>query len=256
MKDMTRVLASARPLFLAGENGKAVLVLHGYNGYPGEMYELAEKINAAGYTVSVPRLPGHGTNGQDFLKTDHRAWYAHVRNEYLDLKSRFDEVSVAGLSMGGVLSLLIAEELDPDRIILLAPAMLIKSRIFYMIPVIRLFLKKMKRSWEPQPEESADRIVLGREYWSWYYSGTIASLLKLIKKAERGLGRISCPVFMMLTEKDGWVDPRAAELIEKGLNVHSEKVMLKNSPHVIVEGEEKETVFSACIDWLQKDMKA
>ena len=61
MKNETKVLRTALPLYLDGTNGKAVLIQHGYSGYPTEMYDLARRIHAEGYTVVVPRLPGHAT---------------------------------------------------------------------------------------------------------------------------------------------------------------------------------------------------
>ena len=68
MEKYTRVLKSALPLFLEGTNGKAVLVQHGFNGYPTEMYGLAHRLHDEGYTVVVPRLPGHATSLADFKK--------------------------------------------------------------------------------------------------------------------------------------------------------------------------------------------
>ncbi|MBI9108811.1 MAG: alpha/beta fold hydrolase [Spirochaetales bacterium] len=251
MKDNTKVLKSALPLYLEGDNKKAVLVLHGYNGYAGEMYELARRIHGEGYTVSVPRLPGHGTNGADFRKTNHRDWHSHAVNEYLNLKSRFDSVSVTGLSMGGVLSLLLAEQFSPEKIILLAPAMSVSNRIFYLSPILRIFIRKIKRNWEPRPSDDDDRRFMGKEYWSYFFASNIASLLKLIRKAQKSLGAIECPVYIILSEKDGWISLDSGDLIQKGLNVPFRKVVLKNSPHVIVEGPEKETVFENVCNWLK-----
>jgi len=253
MKDETKVLGSALPFYLEGSNGKAVLVIHGYNGYPGEMYEIARRIHKEGYTVSVPRLPGHGTNAADFLKTGHEHWLGQVVNEYLNLQSRFESVSVTGLSMGGVLSLLLAERFSPDKIILLAPAMSISNRTFYYTPFLKIFVKKMRRNWEPRSTDDEDRIFMGREYWSYFFSSKLASLLKLIRKAERGLGDIECPVYIILTEKDGWVSLKSGEMIEKGVASPVETVILKNSPHVIVQGPEKETVFEHVCTWLNQE---
>ena len=66
-------------------------------------------------------------NGADFRKTNWKLWYNHVKNEYLNLQSRFESVSVVGLSMGGVLALIMAAEFRPERAILLAPAMVGKT---------------------------------------------------------------------------------------------------------------------------------
>ena len=44
-----------------GDNGKAVLLLHGYTGSASEMRPLGEYLHKHGYTVLCPLLPGHGT---------------------------------------------------------------------------------------------------------------------------------------------------------------------------------------------------
>jgi len=38
-----------------------LLLLHGFTGNPITMRSLTDAFVAAGFTVSVPRLPGHGT---------------------------------------------------------------------------------------------------------------------------------------------------------------------------------------------------
>lgn len=253
MKDETRVLKSALPLYLEGTNGKAVLIIHGYNGYPGEMYELGRRINAEGYTVALPRLPGHGTNGADFRKTNHRVWLDYITNEYMNLKSRFESVTITGLSMGGVLSLLLAERFRPEKIILLAPAMSIGNKVFYLSPIIKLFIRKIGRPWEPAPSDDEDRIFMGKEYWSNLLTSNIASLLTLMRKAGKRLSLIECPVYCMLSETDELVALDAGDIIEKGVKSPFTKIILKNSPHVLVEGEEKETVFEYVTEWLKEE---
>ena len=47
----------------------AVLLVHGYTGYPGELRSVADALYEAGHSVYAPRLPGHGTTRADFLQT-------------------------------------------------------------------------------------------------------------------------------------------------------------------------------------------
>ena len=46
-----------------------MLVVHGFTGNPQSMRPLAEALAAAGHTVSLPLLPGHGTRVEDMLPT-------------------------------------------------------------------------------------------------------------------------------------------------------------------------------------------
>ena len=65
---MTNVLEGAEPFSAAG-GPVGVLVVHGFTGSPGSMRALAEGVAAAGHTVELPLLPGHGTTVDDMLQT-------------------------------------------------------------------------------------------------------------------------------------------------------------------------------------------
>ena len=83
------IIPSALPRFLEGPRRTAVLLLHGWTGYPGQSYYLGERLNAAGYTVSIPRLPGHGTNGKDLLAHGSADWIQKAEEAYLELRQLY-----------------------------------------------------------------------------------------------------------------------------------------------------------------------
>ena len=57
-----QIMEGAETFLLEGNNGKAVLLLHGYTGTTAEMRPLGNHLHSLGYTVLCPRLPGHGTS--------------------------------------------------------------------------------------------------------------------------------------------------------------------------------------------------
>ena len=64
------VLPGAEPY--AHDGGDVgVVVVHGYTSTPQSMRGWAEHLAAAGYTVRLPRLPGHGTTPKLVLRV---AW--------------------------------------------------------------------------------------------------------------------------------------------------------------------------------------
>src|SRR3712207_6381224 len=103
------------PLFpgaepFAAEGGSVgVLLCHGFTGSPRSMRPWGEYLGAAGLTVALPRLPGHGTTWQELGRTRWEDWYAEVDRELADLRRRCASVFVMGLSMGGTLALRLAE---------------------------------------------------------------------------------------------------------------------------------------------------
>src|SRR5687767_1255334 len=102
------MIPGAEPFSAAGSNGHGVLVCHGFTGNPQSMRGLAEAFAAAGFSVELPRWPGHGTTIEDMLETGWADWSGAAEAAYTDLAGRClgegGRVVVAGLSMGGTLA--------------------------------------------------------------------------------------------------------------------------------------------------------
>ncbi len=117
LKDDIDVLTS--PIFWEGNNGRAVLLVHGWSSTPYEMRALAEKLHAHGYTVSVPLLSGHGTVPKDLENISWRDWLDDVQKAYDELAARGLKVFVGGMSIGGTLAAIIGAKNDVSGTILL-----------------------------------------------------------------------------------------------------------------------------------------
>jgi carboxylesterase len=73
------------------------------------MRGLALALAAAGLTVELPLLPGHGTDVADMVPTRWEDWSAAAEAAYVELAARCESVAVVGLSMGGTLSVWLGE---------------------------------------------------------------------------------------------------------------------------------------------------
>jgi carboxylesterase len=99
------------------------LCIHGFTGNPSSMRGVAEAFAAAGYHVELPRLPGHGTAVSDMIPTRWSDWKNEVAKAYATLSARVDKVVVAGLSMGGSLTLSTAlDQPEVSGIVCINPA--------------------------------------------------------------------------------------------------------------------------------------
>src|SRR4051794_20792366 len=86
-----------------------VLLCHGFTGSPQSLRPWAEHLARAGVTVSLPRLPGHGTTWQEMNRTRWEDWYASLDKAFADLRGHCSETFVMGLSLGGCMALRLAE---------------------------------------------------------------------------------------------------------------------------------------------------
>lgn len=82
-----------------------ILLCHGFTATTAEVRPLARCLNAAGYTVAGPLLPGHNTSPADLNRVRWQDWLKAFDAMLDRLYARCETVIVGGESTGGVLSL-------------------------------------------------------------------------------------------------------------------------------------------------------
>lgn len=252
----TRVADIGMPRFFPGSNGEAVLVIHGFTGLTDDMLYLGQRLNQAGYTVSLPRLPGHGTNAQDFQASRAEDWLRRSIDSYLDLHTEYEKVYVTGLSMGGILTVLLASLFPIPRIALAAPAITNTNKKIYLTPFLRFFRKKKPKDYTEE-DENPERQAIASEYWKFYYSQQLYELLRLQLKAKRALRKVSADTLTIVSKQDFTVPLSVADLIEKKIAAqHNRRVVLEKSDHVLVNDVEKEIVADEIIKWFRDEASA
>ena len=117
-----------------------------FTGSPASLRPWADHLAAAGLTVSLPRLPGHGTTWQDMAHTRCEDWFSEVDRAYEELRGHADEIFLMGLSMGGCLALRMAE-LRGDGVaglVLVNPSVTADTKLFLLAPVLKFVVPSLK----------------------------------------------------------------------------------------------------------------
>src|SRR3954463_8324728 len=98
-------IAQPKPFFF--KSGKrAVLLLHGFTGNSADVRMLGRYLEKKGYTTLAPHYKGHGVPPEELIHTGPEEWWQDVLAGYQQLQDAgYDEIAVAGLSLGGVFSL-------------------------------------------------------------------------------------------------------------------------------------------------------
>ena len=240
-----------------GEGRRAVLGLHGFMGYPGELQYPAERLAGAGFRVLIPRLPGHGSCGEDFNSTTGRMWLRAATDAYLELTSTHDEVYLMGHSMGGIIASLLASRFPVSRMVLMAPALKLQGPLG-MTELIHPFInKKLKKPlWEQDgaytfrdDRDEDDDLYMGQEYWTWAYFKRMADLSRLRKKAVRRLHKVNADVLTILGARDETVAPDAATLVESRVKGRTETVVLPESAHLVPYDKEYKKNADLAVTW-------
>ena len=192
---------------------EAVLLLHGYTGNPGELVPLGRALAGAGYAVSVPRYPGHGTCRSDFMKTDAMDWARRAFDEYMDLRARYGTIHVVGHSMGGLLAAAVAAAFDAPRLVLLAPAFIVARRSLAFSPWIAPFRPVIRKDNLPTELDRNDpvRRLLHPEYWADDLVVQAAQLRRLQLAARRVLPRLRSRILVIAADADQSVPASVAD---------------------------------------------
>ncbi len=122
----------------------------------------AEHLAAAGFTVRLPRLPGHGTSWQELNRTRFEDWYAVVDTAFTELTERCSKVVAGGLSMGGTLVTRLAEQRGADvaGLMLVNPAFRSEDRRLLALPLIKQLRALGAGDRQRHPQAGRDRAGL------------------------------------------------------------------------------------------------
>jgi carboxylesterase len=247
----TSALSTALPLSLPGGRVGALLI-HGFTGTTRDLADLGGRLQGSGLSVSIPRLPGHGTNGRDFLQTGWRDWLRTSVDAYADLRARCETVHVVGFSMGGIIAVLLAAQFPVTRLALLAPALRTKNPLLVFTPFLRLFKRRMRSPYVPREGfDDPDYVVLAREYWQWRYSAQAASLLHMQRMARRSLSKVTADTLTIAGDADTSVPVSVIPLIEERISAARKRhLIIEKGEHLILAGEEGGRVANEVVRWL------
>jgi carboxylesterase len=245
----TGVYPNGQTIFHAGGE-RAILLLHGWTGWTGRLEILAGKLADAGFTVRLPRLPGHGTNVEDFQSATWKDWLRKAVDEFIELRARYPVVGVAGTSMGAILASLVAGQFGVERIALMAPAFLTRNRLLFLAPLVKGFMPTMSGDWSPEDDPDPLAKGIGLEYKSRNYTSAVAELYRIRQVGRAALPRLRSETLVIASENDEAVPPQVASYIQnRAANANVQVLMLKKSGHQMVQGVESETVCQAVVDW-------
>jgi carboxylesterase len=207
-----------------------VLFCHGFTGTPQSLRSWAGTAVAAGHTVRLPRLPGHGTTWQEMNGTRWTDWYAEVDAALSELTARCDRVVVAGLSMGGTLSLRLAQQRPADVVglVLVNPSVLAEDRRLRLVPLLRHVVPAL-------PAVANDIALPGSTELAYPKTPTQAlhSLIQAWDVVRRDLPKVTQPLLLFRSAHDHVVPAAssAAVLGEVSSTDVAERV-LERSYHV------------------------
>lgn len=224
-----------------GSGPVGVLLVHGFTSTPQSMRPWANHLQAAGFRVSVPRLPGHGTTWEELNETAWTDWYEAADRAFGALADSCDQVFVCGLSMGATLCLRLAEQHGPavSGIVAVNPVITHRDLRLKVLPL----LKRLTPSLGAIANDIARPGVVETAYARTPLRA-LHSQLGLWAAVRRDLTRIDQPLLIFRSVHDRVVDATSVPKITLGVrSTDLEVISLERSYHVATLDYDDELIF-------------
>ena len=238
-----------RPFYHKGGDC-GILLIHGFTGSAAHMRPMADALAQRGYTVRTINLPGHATTEADMARADWQQWLQSAKLASLEMMEKVRVFTVCGLSMGGVLALLVAQQMKVDACIPISAPMATKNKLLPLSRFAAPFLKRI--SWSAQPQRASQ---LDQRYDHGYAGFPTAKgddLYRLIRMARQNLFNVACPILCVQSDGDETIWEGSADAILEGVSseVH-QKLWLKDVPHVCTLSRELPAIADAADGLMQ-----
>src|SRR5271170_7194965 len=213
-----------------------VLLCHGFTGSPQTLRPWADYLVQQGFTVSLPRLPGHGTTWQDLAHTGWQDWYGEVDRAFGVLAGRCLALRLAEVHGSAVRGVVVVNpSLAPDtKLFMLAPAL---KYVLRSLPGVASDIKK------PGGHEIGyDRVPVR----------AAATLPQLWRTTTRQLADVRQPVLVFRSAVDHVVGPASMKVLLAGLR--KDQVTVRECPdsyHVATLDNDAEAIFEGSVKFAQ-----
>jgi len=243
------ILPGAEPFDHDGSD-VGVLLCHGFTGTPQSMRPWGEHLADRGYTVRIPRLPGHGTTWQEMNGTRWEDWYSCVDAAFRELHQTCERVVICGLSMGGALALQLAQEHGPriSGLVLVNPAVKYDDPRTLLLPVLKHVVGSLGGVGNDVKKEGVTELAYTRTPLKAFHSQMVAW-----QSIVRDLPEVTQPVLLLRSPQDHVVPASSSALILSRISSQDvTEILLEDSYHVATIDNDAQRIFDESAKFIER----
>ena len=254
------IMPGAEPFYYRGGR-VGCLCLHGLSASPAEVSWLGQDLAERGLTVYGARLAGHGlTDHRQLARQRWQDWYTSALDGYHLLRATCDQVFVAGLSMGGLLTLLLGASVPVAGLVVMA-APLTLTNVHQLararwIKYGRPYMHFPDRSDFPQrliaEQERRGDSVRGRVRYDDWATQSLEELHNLMVVTEGQLPRIIAPTLLMYSHGDETVSPLSQQIVSDRIGSDDVQcVTFERSGHILTQDHDYAAVLAQAAAFIE-----
>jgi len=247
------VMPGAEPFLHSGDS-TGILLCHGFTGSPATLRPWADYLAGAGLTVSLPRLPGHGTTWQEMARTRWEDWYAEIDRAYSELRGHAAEIFAMGISLGACLALRLAERRGDGvaGLVLVNPSVAADTKLIMLAPVLKFVVPSLKGIGSDIKKDGAHELSYER-----MPVRALASLPPLWRLTRERLGDVTQPVLVYHSSADHVVGPASMRVLRAALPPGQMTVReCGNSYHVATLDNDADEIFAGSLEFVRAHSRA
>ena len=176
-------------------------------------------------------------------------WKITLEKEVKIIQKKCEKVIVGGHSMGGILTLILASKHEFDGIFVISAPVGIRSFLFKLVPIFRLFIRYHKIDSETFRKDTNgawvgyDKIPLN----------ITTKIKKLMNEMKISLKNVECPILLFQGCLDSEIKKGSMNYIFNMINSERKrKIWLKNNGHPILNSPDHKRIFSELITFVSE----
>ena len=166
------------------------------------------------------------------------------------MRKRYRTLTVAGLSMGGVLALMLAEEGKCDGCVSISAPMKTANRFRALAPVAALVMPTVHKRADGQRTGVDPAYDIGYSSFPTYATHHLSVLMRM---SRQHLHLITCPILAVQSRKDETVTRDSPDIILQNVSSREKGMLwLDQAPHVCTISPEYPRIGEAIRDFVNK----
>ena len=234
--------------FPEGDHG--ILLIHGFTGTPSQMRLVGEGLHEKGFAVRGILLPGHGETPEALKSVTWKDWLMAAEQAAREMRERYARFTVAGLSMGGCLALMLAARMEVDACVSISAPMRtvnpFRGLAALASPVMPMVNKRL----------DGPRNELIHEYDFGYNSFptvSVSQLNEIMRRAKKELRCVRCPLLVIQSHGDQTVTADSPSIILNGAGSRVKaQLWLEKAPHACTISDEYPKIVNGMAEFLKK----